>query len=112
MKAQFSIFGFTALLFTTAFTSPGSVNTGSADGTTVSVAKAEDPGFGSIRAHRQGKGVTTVWDITSSSGVVGFLVQKTYEDPTDEYAMWEDVSSLSCNGSRSYKCTDNSVYPG
>lgn len=70
------------------------------------------PGFAFFRTHRQGKGVTATWGVTSNTGVVGFSLQKTYEDPNDPYSNWEEVSSAPCNGARSYKCTDNSVFPG
>ena len=59
-----------------------------------------------------GKGVSASWGVNSGAGVVGFQLQKTYEDPTDPYAVWEDVSSVPCNGSRSYKANDNSLFPG
>ncbi|MCW3117771.1 MAG: hypothetical protein JWM28_1853 [Chitinophagaceae bacterium] len=65
-----------------------------------------------FRTHRQGKGVSVNWGITSSEGVTGFIIQKTYEDPGDPYSMWEDVASVSCNALRSYKCEDENVYPG
>jgi hypothetical protein len=69
-------------------------------------------GFDFIRAHRQGKGATITWALSSSDGVVGFTVQRTYEDPTDPYSVWEDVGTVSNNPSRSYKHTDVSVFPG
>lgn len=68
--------------------------------------------FSSFRTHRQGKGVTAVWDVASNAGVVGFVLQKTYEDATDPYAVWEDVNAVPCTGNRSYKFTDTSVFPG
>ena len=69
-------------------------------------------GFDFIRAHRQGKGATITWALSSGDGVVGFTVQRTYEDPTDPYAFWEDVGAVANNPSRSYKHTDASVFPG
>lgn len=69
-------------------------------------------GFDFIRAHRQGKGAAVTWGLSSEDGVVGFTVQRTYEDPTDPYAFWEDVGSAARNASRSYKYSDLSVFPG
>ena len=112
MKAQFSFFASTALLFATAWTSPGFPTNGSADVKPATVTEKQSNDFSFLRLHRQGKGVTASWGLSSNAGVVGFQLQKTYEDPTDPYAVWEDVSSLACNGSRSYKYTDNSVFPG
>ena len=112
MKAQFSFFASTALLFATALTSPGFPTSGSADKKPATIKEKQSGNFSFFRTHRQGKGVSASWGVTSNAGVVGFQVQKTYEDPTDPYAVWEDVSSVACNGSRSYKANDNSVFPG
>jgi hypothetical protein len=110
MKTQFSTFAISAMILSTAtFSVP--VNS-PVTKKIVTVEQAQSPGFAFFRTHRQGKGVTASWGLTSNAGVVGFEVQKTYEDPTDPYAVWEDVSSLPCEGSRSYKTTDNSVFPG
>src|SRR5688572_19644692 len=65
-------------------------------------------GFDFIRAHRQGKGAALAWGLSSGDGVVGFTVQRTYEDPTDPYAFWEDVGTVANNPSRSYKYADAS----
>ena len=112
MKAQFSFFASTALLFAMAWTSPGFPTNGSADVKPVTITEKQSGNFSFFRTHRMGKGVSASWGVTSGAGVVGFQVQKTYEDPTDPYAVWEDVSSVPCNGSRSYKANDNSVFPG
>jgi hypothetical protein len=73
----------------------------------------QNAAFAFFRTHRQGKaGATSSWGMTSESGVSGFVVQRTYEDPADPYAWWEDVSAVPCNGSRSYKCTDENIFPG
>ena len=111
MKAQFSIIGFTAILFTAAWTAPLPME-GSTDATVVTAAKPTANGISNVRSHRQGKGVTTSWSVDANEGVVAFLLQRTYEDPTDEYAVWEDVTSTACNGARSYKATDSGVFPG
>ncbi len=68
-------------------------------------------GFSFIRTHRQGKGTAITWAFTSGNAA-GFTVQRTYGDPTDPYEFWEAVSNTPCNGSRSYKCHDENVFPG
>jgi hypothetical protein len=73
--------------------------------------KASD-GFSFVRTHRQGKGGVEVCWAFNSSNASGFAVQRTNEDPSDPYAVWFDVSSLSCNSSRSYKCNDANPFPG
>jgi hypothetical protein len=65
-----------------------------------------------LRAHRQMKGVEVSWGVNSSDGVACFVVEKTYQDPSDPYSIWETVSSTPCNPSRSFKCYDEDVFPG
>lgn len=70
--------------------------------------------FEFFRTHRQGKAaITATWGITvPGNDVSGFVVERTYEDPTDPYANWEMVSAVPNTGGRSFKCTDNNVFPG
>jgi hypothetical protein len=68
--------------------------------------------FAFFRTHRECKGIEAVWAVTNTNGVVGFSVQRTYEDPNDPYAFWEEVSYMSCTAGRFYKCNDESVFPG
>jgi hypothetical protein len=75
------------------------------------VNKAID-GFSSLRSHRKGGGAEVTWSFTSSSGVSGFIVERTNEDPNDPYSVWVTVGSLVSDASRSYKCCDESPIPG
>ena len=68
--------------------------------------------FAFFRTHRQGKGITATWAMTSASGVTGFAIQRTYEDPNDPYAFWEDLGSLACTSNRSFSYSDDLVFPG
>ena len=68
-------------------------------------------GFDFVRSHRQGRGATITWSF-SSGGATSFALQRTYEDPSDPYSVWEPVCSMANNSSRSYKHTDENVYPG
>src|SRR6185295_6275549 len=76
----------------------------------ISETKAVD--FAFFKVHRQGRGATAVWGLTSSAGVCAFTLQRTYQDPTDPYAAWEDVNSFVCGSARSFKYTDENVFPG
>ena len=69
-------------------------------------------GFSSFRIHRQGKGVTSTWGMTSEGGVTCYTLQRTYFDPTDPFSPWDDVCVIPCNSSRSYKWTDENVLAG
>jgi hypothetical protein len=109
MKTQLSTFAFALItLVAAAYTSPTGVKP--APETTISQPQAA--GFAFFRTHRQGKGITASWGMTANSGVSGFTVKKTYEDPSDPYAEWQTVAAGQCDGSRSYKCTDANVSPG
>ena len=111
MKTQLTSLAISAMILSTAtFSFPA--NTPGTNGITKLEQAESAAGFAFFRTHRQGKGITAIWGITSSTGVVGFSLQKTYEDPSDPYSNWEEVSSTACNGARSYKCTDNNVFPG
>ena len=68
--------------------------------------------FAFLRGHRKGNGASITWGV-DGTGVTKFMVSRTYEfDPYDPYAVWEDVSSVTADNSRSYKLDDNSVFPG
>ena len=68
-------------------------------------------GFSFVRTHRQGKGATITWSFISANAS-SFTVERTYEDPNDPYSVWEGVCNSNCNSSRSYKYTDENVFPG
>src|SRR5687768_14742971 len=68
--------------------------------------------FSFFRTHRQGReGIAATWGVPSSSGISAYILQKTYEYP-DEYATWENVYEVQCNGARSYGTIDLNVFPG
>ncbi len=69
--------------------------------------------FSFFRVHRQGKrGIAASWGLNSNNGVTGFALEKTYEDPNDEYATWEPVTAFPCGNERSYKHSDENVSAG
>lgn len=111
MKTQFSAVIISAIIITAPATHVAEISS-----TTIGTAKIEQvetTSFAFFRTHRQGKaGITAVWGLTSNVGVSSFSVLRTYEDPTDPWAYWEEVSSLTCNSSRSFKYTDDNIFPG
>jgi hypothetical protein len=112
MKAHLSILVVAAVALCTIAASPLPEKSVKISAGEKSIQK-QNAGFSFFRTHRQGKyGATSTWGMTTESGVAGFIVQRTYEDPADPYAWWEDVSAMPCNGSRSYKCTDEGIFPG
>jgi hypothetical protein len=68
--------------------------------------------FSFFRTHRQGKGVTATWGMQAAGNVVEFKIERTDQDPFDEYSVWETLDVIPCNGARSYTYNDNSCYPG
>ncbi len=75
--------------------------------------KAIDPVFTSIHAHREARGVMVTWTTSATEAYVnGFSLIRTYEDPLDPYAEWQEVGSAACTSSRSYRCGEDNVSPG
>lgn len=76
------------------------------------VKATQNSAFSSLRTHRQGKSITATWSMTGLDGVVGFIVQRTDNDPTDEFATWEDLCTMACDASRRFSYNDQEVLPG
>ncbi len=72
----------------------------------------QNTAFAFFRTHRQGKGIKATWGMTLINGIGGFMVQRTYEDPADPYANWEDLDLIPINARRSFTYLDNLVFPG
>lgn len=111
MKTQLSALAVSAMIITSGF---APAPTGKLQDTK-SIVKTEyiqSPVFSSFSTHRQGKGVALTWAVEATAGVVNFSIQRTYEDPTDPYAVWEDLGSLPEDGSKFYRYTDENIFPG
>ena len=111
MKTQLSFAAITILFLHSSWVSPAVLQKPSS----VLPVKKEStisPDFSFFRTHRQGSGIMTAWGLSSNAGVTGFLVQKTYEDPADPYAYWEDICAMPCGAGRSFKYHDLNVSPG
>ncbi|HYD22274.1 MAG TPA: hypothetical protein VEB40_12415 [Flavipsychrobacter sp.] len=78
----------------------------------VTFSKKTNSPFSFVRTHRQGKGITATWGMQVSDNVIDFRIERTYEDPADPNAYWEELTVVLCDGSRSYSHTDNNVSPG
>jgi hypothetical protein len=96
-------------IFTVSFRSAKTQETTAAG---ASVANAQSTAFSFLRTHRQGKGITATWGVNSTEEVLDFIVQRTYDDPTDTYAYWENVATVAASSSRSFTYTDKEVFPG
>lgn len=77
-----------------------------------SEAKNRSIDFAFFRTHRQAIGAVATWGLTSNENVTGFDLQRTYQDPTDPYSIWEDVTYVSCTEERSFKYSDAGVMAG
>jgi hypothetical protein len=109
MKTRFLfLLSFSATTLLTSF----STTQASASDARPTVSVQVDNPFAFFRTHRQGKGVTASWAVQPAEDIVCFTIQRTYEDPTDPYANWEDVNVTICNSSRSFTYTDKTVFPG
>lgn len=110
MKAQLTTLALAILILNTAWISP--VSPPKQEGNTAVNVKALNPEFSFFRTHRQAKNTVATWALTSTQGVMGFSVQRTYQDPSDPYSMWEEICTMACTPTRSFKHTDNTVFPG
>ena len=77
------------------------------------VAQPNPPAFSSFRTHRFGRsGATISWSMESTNGISGFVLERTYEDPTDPYAVWELASAVPCGTGRNIRVNDVGLAPG
>lgn len=96
---------------TTAWVTPDSSSSNQKKKETIST--PANTHFSFFRVHRQGKrGTAASWGLNSNNGVTAFTLEKTYEDPNDEYATWETVTAFPCGNQRSYKHADENVAAG
>ena len=112
MKTKFTISIIIVMAFATIAASPAPETATVVPQKAKRVSSQFYAGFSSFRIHRQGKGVTSTWGMSSESGITCYTLQRTYGDPTDPYTLWDEISVVSCNSSRSYKWTDETVFPG
>jgi len=112
MKTKLPLIAIVVVITTVAWVAPTSIApVTKSKNQTVSAAAATQ--FSFFRIHRQGKrGVAASWGLNSNNGVSEFTLEKTYEDPSDEYATWQLVTSFPCGSERSYKCGDENVSAG
>lgn len=69
--------------------------------------------FQVLQAHRQGKDIAVFWMMADPTlAVNSFTVFKTYEDPTDPYAVWMPVAAVNGQSPKAYRVTDRNVLPG
>lgn len=108
MKAQILILSAIVIFSDSSLnlSSPSSANT------TMELRKTRSIDFAFFRTHRQAKGAVATWGMNSNDGVAGFLLQRTYQDPTDPYSMWEDVTFMPCTEERSFKYNDENILAG
>lgn len=109
MKAKKILF--LSLAIVAVFTTMASPEVRTGDGLQPACKLPVNP-FASFRTHRQGKGISASWSVSSADGIVSFTVQRTYEDPTDPYAYWEELKTMPFNAARSFTYKDQDVLPG
>ncbi len=65
--------------------------------------------FNYFRAHRQGKGISLNWSITSSFGVSGFTIERSY---VGDFVDVEIINQMNLGFGLRYSWKDESVFPG
>ena len=80
----------------------------------VSVSESLPPtAFSFVRGHKQGKNQAVTWGMNDNSGISHFIVERTYEDPTDPNSVWWPVGMVPCTPlSPIFKLIDSPVLPG
>jgi len=111
MKTQLSLVTIVALFVAASWISPVDTQK-SISGISLKKQNSFAPDFSFFRTHRQGRGVTATWGLSSNGSVTGFVVQRTYEDPNDQYASWDNICAMPCGPGKSFKHEDESVSPG
>jgi len=107
MKAQILLLSTIIILSNSSVNLSSPSHTGKAE-----IRKTQNTDFAFFRTHRQAWGAVATWGLTSNDGVTGFQLQRTYQDPTDPYSMWEDVKYMPCTEERSFKYNDKEVLAG
>jgi hypothetical protein len=63
--------------------------------------------FDYFRIHRQAKNVVLNWGITSSAGVTGFVLERSYDGEN-----FDIIGEVPCNNAVKFSWKDMSVFPG
>ncbi len=70
------------------------------------------PAFVFVRGHKQGKGYSVQWSMTSNTGIQKFRVEYTYEDAGDPYSNWYAAGEVNNTNTNIFKFTDMGALPG
>ena len=65
-----------------------------------------------FRTHQQCNGVKVAWALNSTNGVFCFTLQRTYQNPSNADAVWEDVESFLPGADPVIRYTDLNVARG
>jgi len=103
---KFFVFAVAFIAFT-GFTFSGKKNDQKLNSSTT-VTKKQDHEFSYFRIHKQGKGnVVLNWGVTSSAGVSGFTIQRSYDGD-----FYDEINQTSCNSEVKFSWKDEGVFPG
>ena len=69
--------------------------------------KGADHEFSYFRIHRQAKNVVLNWGLTTSAGVTGFTIQRSYDGE-----FFEEVNQAPSNNGVKFSWKDENVFPG
>jgi hypothetical protein len=63
--------------------------------------------FRRVQAHRQQQGVGLSWTVLSTQGILGFVIERSYDG-----IYFEEVGEAVCESSGRHRFNDAAVYPG
>ena len=78
----------------------------------ISQTKTAPVAFNFVRGHKQGKGYSVQWSVSSATSVESFEIQSTYEDPNDDYSNWYTVGTMNGKRGNVFQFNDLNVLPG
>ena len=111
MKTKLSFLAVIIILLLAAWTIPATSEKRVSE-LSVKKEKLFPPEFAFFRTHRQARGIMANWGLNDNQGVSSFILQRTYEDPNDPYAEWNNICAMPCGIERTYKHHDLDISPG
>ena len=66
-----------------------------------------------LRGHKEGRmRYGLQWNMTTNAGIDHFVVQATYEDPTDPYSNWYILGTVNNSRNNIFRFTHSNILPG
>lgn len=112
MKTKHFLFASLVMLVLSAWAVPPTGLVNKIDDSVRPVPESKSGVFSFFRTHRQGRyGIASSWGAVTTTGITGFILQRTYEFP-DEFTIWENIYEVNAANRSRYQYLDENVFPG